>query len=315
MSICVLGGTYFIGRQIVHRLIQRGHQVLSLNRGTVVQVVGAWPILADRSDFGFVQSALANYSSIDTLVDISATEPFEVETIIAALQAPPSRIVYISSGAVYLESDHPCTEHDPVGGAQIWDDYGTKKLACEEVWRKYAEQHGIKLTILRPPYVYGVGNPLDRESWFVARLQAGVPIFIPRSGGVKLQFLHVEDLAEIVADLVEALSPPTGVFNTAAPDHMTFEMLVDVAARVLRAPSQRHVVDLTEHGLTARDIFPFRDYDYLLDVTNMQRNLLGPRGLRYPDTRTGWGEVCFTIGGYHPPLHRSPAEERLGDET
>lgn len=307
MKILLLGGTYFIGRRIASLLLQRGHDVSVLNRGNHPPLLGASAIIADRSDGDALAEALKMYE-YDAVVDVSGQEPLHVQHVIGALSRLPRRIVYIGSGAVYTGNDDPFGEDSPTGRADVWGDYGLRKLECERLWREAAGD-ASSLLILRPPYLYGIGNPLDRESWFVSRISDGRTILIPDSADLRIQFLHVDDLAIIVATNLEKETPVSGVFNVAAPDVLTFGSLCELTGFALGKGAVAGVVDTAGRGLNARSFFPFRAYNYSLDVSNMKRHLLNGFGLLYPDTSAGWVETC--VGISRPRAHSASSEAEL----
>ncbi len=160
MNICLLGGTYFIGRRIAAMLVAHRHEVCLVNRGRQPPVHGTTHLRADRSNVDELAQALAD-RSFDAIIDVSGQRPEHVVNLVEALPLLAPRIIFISSGAVYTGEKPPFGEDSPTGEG-IWGAYGLAKLACEEIWEKAASASGASLLSLRPPYLYGLGNPLDR---------------------------------------------------------------------------------------------------------------------------------------------------------
>ena len=50
------------------------------------------------------------------------------------------------------------------------------------------------MVTLRPPFIYGSGNPYYREAFFWDRLRAGRPLILPSDGHRLMQFVYVKDL-------------------------------------------------------------------------------------------------------------------------
>jgi nucleoside-diphosphate-sugar epimerase len=67
MKVLVLGGSQFIGRTVVDRLLQGGHTVSILNRGSR-KVAGVEQLVADRGDAHGLNQALAG-RTFDGVID------------------------------------------------------------------------------------------------------------------------------------------------------------------------------------------------------------------------------------------------------
>lgn len=257
MRILVLGGTQFVGRAIVDRLLA-GHEVTVLNRGThplwdsrIRQVIG------DRTQPASIAAALSE--RYDAVVDVSATEPAHVGNVLPVVG--DVRYVFISSAAVYdrTRASSPFRENDPAGGDAIWGSYGVDKAACEDVLRGALSE----LTILRPPYVYGPHNVEQREQFLWARMRAGQPIFVPGDGGTKIQFCLASALADVVAIACEeGISP--GTYNVGEARSYSFNEYLDVLADVCGAVPW--LVTINDETIPVREYFPFRAADVVLDV-------------------------------------------------
>jgi nucleoside-diphosphate-sugar epimerase len=258
MRILVLGGTQFVGRAIVDRLLA-GHEVTVLNRGThplwdsrISQVV------ADRTQPQSVAAALTE--RYDAVVDVSATEPAHVSNVLPAVG--DVRYVFISSAAVYDRSRAapPFREEDPAGGDAIWGSYGVDKAACETVLRDALPD---RLTILRPPYVYGPHNIEQREQFLWARMLSGQPIFVPGDGSTRIQFCLARALADVVA-IACADGISAGAYNVGEARSYSFNEYLDVLSEICGAAPR--LVHVTDNSVPAREYFPFRRADLVLDV-------------------------------------------------
>src|SRR6267142_1816289 len=62
--------------------------------------------------------------------------------------------------------------------------------------RRLHQRIGLPVVTLRPPYIYGPGNPYYREAFFWDRLRAGRSIIIPGDGRRLMQFVYVKDLVK-----------------------------------------------------------------------------------------------------------------------
>lgn len=120
-----------------------------------------------------------------------------VQTVLEAMrQCDVKRLVFPSTAAVYGATNDPKVEETAY--PQPNNLYGCHKLAAEMLIRGYAQDYGLKPTILRLFNVYG---DLNKEqgviSIFVRKALAGEPIVV--KGGKQLRdFIPVGDVAAAV---------------------------------------------------------------------------------------------------------------------
>src|ERR1044072_8688341 len=92
------------------------------------------------------------------------------------------------------------------------------------------ERSGLPVITMRPPYLYGPGNPYYREAFFWDRLRDGRPIILPGDGRRLMQFAYVKD---VVAACLRAATHPGIIghaFNIANPRPLTQFELVELLA-------------------------------------------------------------------------------------
>jgi nucleoside-diphosphate-sugar epimerase len=273
VRILVLGGTLFVGRGIVNRLLADEHEIAVLNRGTQQ----LWDsrirqLTADRTDPEQVRAALTD--RYDAVVDVSGLEPVHIENVLPVLRDTP--YVYIGSAAVYTRSvaSPPFDENDRSDGDPIWGDYGVAKATCEKLLREACKT----VTILRPPYIYGPHNTEPREQFMWARILGHQPIFVPGSGNTEIQFIHIDDLATIVvAAIAGSLSPDA--YNVGESRFYSYNEWIDVCGDI--AGVEPNVVHIEDPTVNARSYFPFRDEDVTLHTGRIDATgVVAPRPLR-----------------------------------
>jgi nucleoside-diphosphate-sugar epimerase len=245
---------------------------------------------------------LAGAGGFDAVVDVSATESAHVRDLLEAWgDALPERYVLISSAAVYsIETPQPFVEDGPANSHPVWGAYGEEKAACERILQ---DRHLGELTVLRPPYVYGPANNVEREQWFWARMAAGSPIFVPRNGQARIQFCHVRFLAAVVAAAVNgALSP--GTYNVGEERAYTFDEYLGVLGDA--SASSANLVHVGEIDVEARSYFPFRDIDLVLDTTRLREHGFE----HHPSLADGLAETWKWFSEHGLPSDEPTAQER-----
>ncbi|WP_374834003.1 NAD-dependent epimerase/dehydratase family protein [Paenochrobactrum pullorum] len=260
-SVLVIGGSGFVGRQVVNSFLSAHKKVTVLNRGNIV-LAGVEQLIADRNDINALKTALMG-RHFDVVIDTNCYTPLQAHYLTQVLQETSRNIIVISSASVYADdATQPPTEKEPTGGASVWSVYGKEKSGMEEVYRLASHAYD-KCIILRPPYIFGPQNSSDRETWFWVRQAANKPVLLPGNGLSKVQFIHVEDVANAILQVAEADYFKHDTFNIADPTILTFSQHATLLAQVAGFHDKQIAVGTAASGADARSWFPFRDYPCL----------------------------------------------------
>lgn len=254
MRALVLGGSVFIGRQLVDSLLLRGHQVTVLNRGLTPHDLpdDVERLVSDRRDLDRMRQLLGE-REWDAVFDVSGH-------VLAAGRVDPERhldlfadrvghYVYVSSIMAYDQSlvgIAPWFEDYPTDRNGL-DTYGGFKATFEAALLARHERRQFPMTIVRPAAVYGPRNNIhDMETPMFLRLLQGRPILLPHSGLVTASYGHVEDLAEAMILAVGNRRALGEIFNVTA-GAVTSRKYVEVLARVVG--KEPDIVDVPDHRL------------------------------------------------------------------
>jgi nucleoside-diphosphate-sugar epimerase len=202
----ITGGAGFLGINMVRFLLDRGHQVVSLDiadfdypeRERITEIRGdiRHPSTVDKAMQGidFVihsAAALPLYSKKDIYTtDLDGTRI----VLQSAFNHHIQRVVHISSTAVYGVPDHhPLVEEDKLHGV---GDYGICKVGAESICQEF-RQKGMCVPIFRPksfigPERLGIFGML--YDW--ARSGKGFPVL--GTGNNKYQLMDVEDFCQAI---------------------------------------------------------------------------------------------------------------------
>jgi nucleoside-diphosphate-sugar epimerase len=236
VRILVIGGTLFIGRRLVRRLLQDGHEVTVLHRkpGSSVPADVA-EVFADRNDSASVARAAG--PGWDCVCDLAydwthGTTGHQVLGTLRALE-PVGRYVFMSSVAAYLpgldrDEDAPlCPSDHP-------DEYARNKADAERLLL----DSGADVVTVRPPFVYGPENPFLRETWFWNRWRDGRVVVLP-DGGVRLMhFVFVDDLVNACQLVMTHPDAARQAFNVAHEHPATQEHFVELLGELTGEPYQ-----------------------------------------------------------------------------
>ncbi|HVN06859.1 MAG TPA: SDR family oxidoreductase [Bryobacteraceae bacterium] len=212
MKVLVIGGTLFIGRQLVKELCEAGHDVAVLHRKATHGISRRVEnLVADRNDAASVQQVLDG-RRFDVVYDNvydweRGTTAAQVQATVRACGDRLSCYIFMSSVAAYGDGlNH--YEGDALAPDNHPDPYTRNKAITERMLFRLHARHGLPVVTFRPPFVYGPGNPFYREAFFWDRMRLGRPIVIPGDGHRLMQFVYVRDL---VRALVRAMETPNAI--------------------------------------------------------------------------------------------------------
>ena len=218
--VLVIGGTLFIGRALVERLLARGDDVVIMHRGEGTPFGSrVREIRCDRNDIAAVGSALRN-TRFEVVYDnvYDWQRGTSAEQVAAAALASASdrlrRYVFTSSVAVYP----PGGEYDeaaPLVPGNSPNPYGAQKAESERVLFELDRRQGIPVSTIRPAFVYGPWNPIPREAFFWDRMGAGRPIIIPEDGQRPMQWVGVDDVARAAILAADSTTARGQAYNLA----------------------------------------------------------------------------------------------------
>ena len=220
MKVLVLGGTGFLGPEIVESLIARKHTVTLFNRGKSHPTLfpDVEKLIGDRnSDL----KALEN-RSWDVVIDVPASLPSWVIKTTELLKKNVKRYVFVSTISVFndfakagINEDGPKFEAPESLDTEtkITNElYGPLKLRCEDIVNK---AYASNATIVRPGLIVGPNDPTDRFTYWPVRVDKGGDILAPGDGSSLVQFVDARDLGEFIAKLID--DGHNGIYNATGP--------------------------------------------------------------------------------------------------
>ena len=191
MKICVTGGTGFTGAALVIRLLDLGHDVVSLDKkpgimASELEAKGARLITGSVTDSDVVDECVKGADVVMHLAaafrELNVPDAVYFDANVngtrivfeAALEASVRKFVYCSTQGVHGHIENPPgDESSPIAPA---DYYQQTKYEGESVCHAYNDRE-MEYTILRPTAIYGPGDP-ERFAMIFRRANKGYfPMF------------------------------------------------------------------------------------------------------------------------------------------
>ncbi len=121
-------------------------------------------------------------------------EDARMRAFLAAIAAPPERVVYISTSGVY--GDHGGAWVDEETPPSPTTDRARRRLDAEQTLRAWGRENKVPVVILRVGGIYGPGR------WPLERLRKGTPVLREEECGYTNR-IHADDLAAICVAAAE----------------------------------------------------------------------------------------------------------------
>jgi len=213
MRALFVGGTGNISGAVSRLAVERGIDLVLLNRGIRDAVPGARTIRADYKDGKAVDAALGD-ETFDAVVTWIAFTPDQVERDVALFARRARQYVFISSASAYEKPPRSpfITESTPLRNP--WWEYSRNKIACEDVLLRAYREQGFPMTIVRPSLTYDTHLPIAIGGWggttLLDRLRSGRRIIVHGDGTIADAFGTPAEIVHIPSDFIHRIDPAIG---------------------------------------------------------------------------------------------------------
>jgi nucleoside-diphosphate-sugar epimerase len=207
LRIVIIGGTGHVGTYLVPRLVQSGHEVLTISRGESKPYRNhpAWKsvehVRLDRTAEEAAGDFAERVRSLrpDVVIDMIGFELESARSLVEALRGHVSHFLHCGTIWVHGHSTQvPTTEDQP---RYPFGEYGIQKAQIEDYLLDEARRYGFPATVLHPGHIVGPGwvpvNPAGNFSPEVfERLARGEELALPNLGMETVHHVHADDVAQ-----------------------------------------------------------------------------------------------------------------------
>jgi uncharacterized protein YbjT (DUF2867 family) len=244
VNICVLGGSGFVGTELVTRLVSAGHWVRvptrNLTRADRLRVLDTAELRqANVHDPRVLSQLFTDCHVVVNLIGIlNERGRATFETVHAALAA---KVMNAARGAGVRRVLHMSS----LGAAENAPSrYLRSKAAAEAAVRAvpHPDQPHPAVTIFRPSVIFGAGDSLTNRFAGLLRLSAGIlPLARTRA---RFAPVSVLDVAEAFMRALNRTASAGATYELCGPEVLTLEQIVRLTARVAGLPC--HILRLPD---------------------------------------------------------------------
>lgn len=263
--ILVTGGTGFVGRPLVARLIQESYSVVIATRQSSSSVtnVDIFPIQCCdqttdwRVGLQGVDTVIHLASRVHVMND-SSLNPLDefrkvnVEGSIAlakqAIQAGVKRFIYMSS--IGVNGDHSikpfCADDVPNPS----EPYALSKYEAELALKKLVSESGMQLVIIRPPLVYGADAP-GNFGKLVRLIGKGYPLPLGAVNNSR-SLVSINNLVSLIVVCIKHPLAANQTFLVSDDEDLSTTSLLRLVGKVVGVPSKLIPVPMVLIELAAK---------------------------------------------------------------
>ena len=193
MKILIAGGTYFLGRAFVLKLIEEkakpgskyeDAQICLLNRGSRPSPEGITGIIrADRHDEKALKSCEAGGKDFDLIVDFCAYGEGDIASLVENLNVRFEQYIFISTCDVYTHFSGEPQDEEAELEERLYPgqegDYIRGKVKLEAELVRVCSDKNAHYTSIRPSVIYGPGNYAPREGIYFNWIEKASQILQP----------------------------------------------------------------------------------------------------------------------------------------
>lgn len=246
MNILVTGATGFIGGYLTEQLVKDGHQVYALVRKTgkagFLNALGVNLIYGDITDEKSLEDILqykidvvfhcAAYVNNDNQKKLYNVNVLGTEHICnLCLKLDVEKLVYLSSVAVVSGNENTLLTEDLPYCAT--NRYGASKIEAEKKVIESREK-GLRVAILRPPVVYGEGEPHALHKILFLLSRRLLPFF--GKGNARWHLVYVKNVVDAMIMTLTHKDFLSNAFFVADEEVLTVKEIFTILSEAINAP-------------------------------------------------------------------------------
>lgn len=262
IKVFVTGGSGFIGKNLISKLVTRGFEVTVLLRKKRILPRKVKIVIGRLEE---PKTFINELNKSDVLIHLAAIRTnggikqkvFPINSdILDLIITPHTRLKYlIVTSSVYVFGSLSKLPADETHTLNARDIYGLSKIRLEEITKKVSKKYNVPYCIVRPAIVYGPG---DSQIGFMTKLIGMLKKnFFPMIGRGEnlIDLIYIDDLVDGYLEILKK-RPKNEVFILASGNPVKLKSLINIIGKEL--------------NYTARSIyiprFPILFLSYIIEI-------------------------------------------------
>lgn len=232
MVIAVAGSDGFVGRYVCSQLEGNGHKVVKiditqgfdLSDSTVIESIPEVDCFIHLANLVYVPASYENpalFYRVNYMTTLNALE---------VCRRDKARLVYISSYVYGPPQYLPVDENHPMNP---FNPYAQTKVICEKLCEGYHRDFGVKVSVIRPFNLYGVGQKgklLIPE--VIGQLKKGKTEIQLKAASPKRDYINVVDVARAICLCAES-NEEYEAYNVCSGESISVREITEVINKYL----------------------------------------------------------------------------------
>lgn len=316
-KILIIGGTNFIGRNLIEKLSANEKYDLTIfNRG--ITNSGLFPnikrIIGDRNSHDV---KLIHQTNWDYIIDLSCYFPQSLINILSELPLSLKKYIFISTCSVYQNAKVTfCNENALTKKCnpdqfvdQSTKSYGNRKAECERI----IQASKVNFTILRPDLVYGKHDHTDRFYYWLHQAKTHNKILVPNNGTQLFSLTYVTDLVNTIEKTIID-KPDRGTYNITTVTQTSIGQILDYTSEMIA--NKPTLVSASSQYLKSNKIKEWTDMPVWIDSdhsTFNNKKILDNYSLEFTNFKTSVRETIqyYDSLGWPTPNYGIDREKQM----
>lgn len=227
MVFAVAGSEGFVGKEVCKQLEADGHEIvrIDLTQGfdlsdpNVIDSIPAVDCFIHLANLVYVPGSYEKpglYYRVNYMTTLNALE---------VCRKYKARLVYISSYVYGLPQYLPVDENHPICP---FNPYAQTKVICEKLCEGYHRDFGVKISVVRPFNIYGVGQKgmlLIPE--IIGQLKEGKDTIQLKAASPRRDYINVIDVARAICTCAMS-DEEYGVYNACSGESVSVKEITEI---------------------------------------------------------------------------------------
>lgn len=227
MNIAVAGSDGFVGRNVCSVFREEGHTIIPIDitngmdlcDAAIVEKVSHIDCFVHLANLVYVPASYENPAKFYRVNYLTTLNALEI------CRKWHAKLVYISSYIYGSPQYLPVDENHPIAP---FNPYAQTKVICEKLCEGYNRDFGVKVSIVRPFNIYGVGQKgLLLIPEIIGQIKEGKEKIQLKAASPRRDYINVKDVAKAIYSCA-MVDEPYGIYNICSGESVSVREITEI---------------------------------------------------------------------------------------